>query len=448
VKRSTAPWCGQAFFLRCASSFRIERIALTRDFDLHFGIVSPPVPGHIHPFGALGRELIRRGHRVSLIHMPDLEEQARQEGLEFISIGHQTHPRGSLGASLASLGKLHGVAASKFTIRAVAKTTRMMLEEGPRAVRAAGISILLVDQMEPAGGTIADYLGLPFVTVCNALALNREPGIPPPFTPWRFVDSWWGRARNRLGYLAGDRFTRPVTKVVDRYRRQWGLHPHAGPEDSFSPLAQISQQPSAFDYPRRRLPPQFHYAGPLRSTLPAPIDFPWGKLDGRPLIYASLGTLQNSRLPLFRCFAEACRTLDAQLVMTHGGGLSASDAASISPGPLIVSYAPQLELIARARLTLTHAGLNTVLDSLSYGVPVVAIPITYEQPAIAERLRYAGAGESLAMKGLGSEGLRETIKRVMSAESYTRSARRIAESIREAGGVQKAADIILAGCGG
>jgi zeaxanthin glucosyltransferase len=232
--------------------------------------------------------------------------------------------------------------------------------------------------------------------------------------------------------------------VLNRYRRTWGLQPLACLDDSFSPLAQISQQPSLFDYPRRDLPPTFHYVGPLRGPLPAPIPFPWEKLDGRPLIYASLGTLQNNRLPVFRCFAEACEGLDLQLVMTHGGGLSKSDVDALPPGPVVVGYAPQLELLARARLTLTHAGLNTVLDSLSFGVPVVAVPITYEQPAIAARLRYTGAGESISLSGLDSKRLGKLIRRVLSTASYSESAGTIANSIRKAGGAGTAADIILA----
>ena len=63
------------------------------------------------------------------------------------------------------------------------------------------------------------------------------------------------------------------------------------------------------------------------------------------------------------------------------------------PGdPLVVRYAPQLEVLSRARLTLTHAGLNTVLDSIQCGVPMVAVPLTYEQPAIARRVEWTGAG--------------------------------------------------------
>jgi UDP:flavonoid glycosyltransferase YjiC (YdhE family) len=112
----------------------------------------------------------------------------------------------------------------------------------------------------------------------------------------------------------------------------------------------------------------------------------------------------------------------------------------------VVSYAPQLELLARARLTLTHAGLNTVLDSLTFGVPLVAIPITYEQPAIARRIRYTGVGETISLGRLNPGRLRDRIAWILSPDSpYSANARRVGESIRRAGGgVRRAADIVLA----
>src|SRR5947209_16541876 len=98
---------------------------------MHFGIVSPPVSGHLHPFGALGRELIARGHKVTLFHMRDLEAKARSEELDFVPIGAADHPVGALTQSLATLGTLDGLAALRFTIGEVTKTTRMILRDGP-----------------------------------------------------------------------------------------------------------------------------------------------------------------------------------------------------------------------------------------------------------------------------------------------------------------------------
>ena len=409
----------------------------------HFGIISPPVPGHIHPMSALGRELIARGHRVTYLQMLDLEEKIASEDIEFEPLGQSDHPRGSLPVSLARLGQLQGLQAIRFTIGAVARTTEMVCRDAPEAIRRKRIDALIVDQMEPAGGSVAEHLGLPFVTVCNALAINRDPAVPPAFSPWGPGRSLPARVRNAVGYALSDWMTRPVARVVGEYRHRWHLPRLESPEDSFSRLAQICQMPRQFDFPRTNLPPTFHYVGPLRRRRSRQIEFPWDRLDGRPLVYASLGTLQNSREPVFRCFAEACKSLDVQLVISHGGGLTKDQASQLPGAPLVVSYAPQEEVLARAQLTLTHAGLNTVLDSLACGVPVVAVPITYEQPAIARRIERCGAGRSAQLTGLRASRLREIVRDVLHDARYRTQARVLRQAIVGAGGVERAADMIL-----
>lgn len=412
---------------------------------MHFGIISPPVPGHLHPFGALGRELIARGHRVTVFHMRDLEERVRREDLEFVAVGESDHPPGTLAESLRKIAGLSGLAGVRFTVEAVRKTTEMMCRDGPAAMRGAAIEFLLVDQMEPAGSCLAEHLGIPFVTICNALLLNREPLVPPPFLAWPYRAHILAAARNQIGYALNDWMLQRIRDVVARYREQWGLAPLRHPSDTFSKLAQISQQPIAFDYPRLRLPSTFHYAGPLRRSAPKPIPFPWERLDGRPLVYGSLGTLQNRREATFRCFAEACAGLDVQVVLTHGGGLDEESASRLPGDPLVVSYAPQLELLARASLTLTHAGLNTVLDSLTYGVPLVAVPITFEQPGIASRIEWSGTGRIVRFSELSAERLRAAMRAVLNERSYKANAERVRDSIAQSGGVRRAADVIL-GC--
>jgi zeaxanthin glucosyltransferase len=410
----------------------------------HFGIISPPVSGHIHPFSALGRELIARGHRVTYFQVEDLEQKIQSEGIAFHPIGQSDHPRGSLPESLSQLARLKGLSALRFTIRAVERTTIMVCRDAPEAIEEAGVDALLTDQMEPAGGAVAEHLGLPFVSICNALAINRDPLVPPPFTPWRYRPTWLGAVRNRMGYTVSEWLTRPIAAAVARYRRRWKLPALASPDDSFSRLAQICQMPREFDFPRTTLPNTFHYVGPLRRSSPRPVDFPWGRLDGRPLVYASLGTLQNRREPLFRLIAEACRGLGVQLVISHGNGLSDSEVAGLPGDPLVVGFAPQTDLLARAALTITHAGLNTVLDSLAQGVPLVAIPITYEQPAIARRVEQTGAGRAIALSGLSPSSLNRVVREVLQRSDFRSAAGVIRDAVERAGGVVRAADLVEA----
>jgi zeaxanthin glucosyltransferase len=109
---------------------------------------------------------------------------------------------------------------------------------------------------------------------------------------------------------------------------------------------------------------------------------------------------------------------------------------------LTIGNAPQLELLEKADLTLTHGGLNTVLDSLSCAVPMVLVPLTYEQPAIAVRVARIGAGKILPLSRVSPEGLRSEIRRVMAGPAYSVNARAMAASIRAAGGVIRATEII------
>ena len=405
----------------------------------HYGIICPPVRGHLNPFLALARELQRRGYRVTVFQMPDLASSVRGEQVDFVPIGANDHPAGSLSQSLAALGRLSGLAALRFTVRAVAKTTEMICRDAPQAVQDAQVDMLLVDQTEPAGGSVAEHLGIPFVTLCNALALNREPDVPPPFSPWSYRESVWARMRNRLGYAVSDRILAPVRAVLADYRRRWKLPAHKGSEDSYSRLAQISQQPREFDFPRKLLPSCFHYVGPLRSPERHKVEFPWKRLDGRPLIYASLGTLQNQKTNLYQCFVEACEGLDVQIVIA---GRSPESLGPLPENVIAVSYAPQLELLEKASLTMTHGGLNTVLDSLSYGVPMILVPLTYEQPAIAARVARIGAGEILPLSQVSPARLRTEIGKITGIEAYRVNARGMAASIRRAGGVVRAVDII------
>ena len=113
----------------------------------------------------------------------------------------------------------------------------------------------------------------------------------------------------------------PVTWELVRYRLKHRLPPLAFSHLNAMPpsLVQVAQQPACFDFPRRHLPDHFHYTGPWTEPGAGSDEgFPWDQLDDRPLIYASMGTLQNRLEHVFRIIAEACAGLDAQLVLALG----------------------------------------------------------------------------------------------------------------------------------
>lgn len=409
----------------------------------HFGIICPAGNGHLNPMTALGRELQRRGHRVTLVGILDAKPNALAAGLEFCAIAQSEYPEGKTARVFAQLGELSGLAALRYTISKLQEITTLLLQNAPRAIAQSGIEALLVDQTILEGETVAQYIGIPFVTVCNALVINQDESVPPFFTAWSYSPTRWARLRNQAGNYLIRRISQPMRQVVAQYRQKWRLPPYSSRNDIYSKLAIISQQPAQFEFPRTDLPSWFHFTGPLfDSTARQPVSFPFEKLNGKPLIYASMGTIQNRLIGVFQKIASACEGLDAQLVISLGGSASPESLPELPGKLLVVKYAPQLELLKKATLTITHAGPNTTLESLSNGVPMVAIPIANDQPGVAARIAWTGAGEFVPHSGLSVSRLRTAIQRVLTEDSYKHNALRLQQAIQKGGGVSRAADII------
>ena len=125
------------------------------------------------------------------------------------------------------------------------------------------------------------------------------------------------------------------------------------------------------------------------------VEFPWDRLNGVPLIYASMGTLQNGVPSVFRHILKAASALkNMQFVVVLGNKLDQASFEQIPENVLLVDFAPQLELLKHASLCIKHAGVNTVPESLTNGVPLVAFPVTNDQPGVVARSRTTGGATS------------------------------------------------------
>lgn len=317
------------------------------------------------------------------------------------------------------------------------------MAEAPAAIKNAGVDALVLDQAEMAGSTLAEHTNVPYVHVANALMLNMEADVPPFSMGWGIGGPLLS-VRNRAGNLLMRRAVRPIRDKLNVHRRAWGLRPFDEfMNERFGSSPQISQQPPGFDFPRKELPANFHFVGPLHSPATrAPIAFPWDRLDARPLVYASLGTIQNRLGWAFRAIAEGCAGLNAQLVISLGGGLEQEQFANLPGDPIVVPFAPQLELMKRAAVCITHAGLNTALEALTNGVPMVAIPITNDQPGVAARVRWTGSGEVVPLKQLTASSLREAVSNLLTKTHYRNNARKLQAEIAALKPLERVSEIV------
>lgn len=409
----------------------------------HIGIICVAATGHLNTILPLGYELKQRGHQVTLIGLLDAKEKTEVAGLSFKPFAEIDRPLGFTPASLVKMGELNGIEAFRYSIELFEQSAKILMRDGLIAIREAQVDLLLIDQASFGASSIAEYLGIPFISFTSAIALNRDDSVPPFNFGWNYSPSYFAKLRNRLGYKLLDRLVKPISDIITQYRQSWNLAPFTHPNDAYSPIAQICRQPKEFEFPRQTLPPHFHFTGPLHSLESrSAIDFPYDQLNGKPLIYASMGTIQNRLLEVFNQIAEACKDLDAQLVISLGGSADPANLPAFAGNPIVVKYAPQLELLQKAQLTITHAGLNTTLESLSYGVPMVAIPIANDQPGVAARIAWTETGVVIPVKKLTVAKLREAVQTVLQESKYRDNARKMQVAIQNSGGVKLAADIV------
>ena len=130
------------------------------------------------------------------------------------------------------------------------------------------------------------------------------------------------------------------------------------------------------------------------------------------------------------------------MVLSVGRNVDPNDLGPLPAKTIVVRIAPQIELLKRATLCITHAGLNTTLEALAQGVPLVAIPIGYDQPGVASRIAYHGVGEFVELGDLSKQRLSELIAKVTLNPSYRDKARWFQNVLREKRGLDVAADII------
>ncbi len=406
----------------------------------HLGVVAPAFYSHFQAFHALAVELINRGHQVTFFQQADARRWITDSRVGFHALGASTHPPGSLDASLRRAACSNNPLRIRPVIRDLCAMTTMLCSELPAALAHQGIDALLCDQMEAAGGLVAAGLGIPFVSVACALPVNREPQMPLAVMPFTY-----GTDARSLRLYEGSRqvydwLMRPLREVLRAACRRLAIEPRDGLHDCLSPFAQISQTVEAFDFPRSHLPAHFHAVGPLRNPGPA-LQGHWDIDPDRTFVFASLGTLQGGRRGMFEQIARACRHLNAQLLVAHCGGLKATQERTlIAEGATwVTDFAPQQWTLEKAQAVVTHGGLNTVMDAIVARTPMLVMPIGFDQPGVAARVTYRGAGLQLNRRA-GAQKIHDRLSQLLVHPMEPLD--RLAAELHRAGGTSKAADIV------
>jgi zeaxanthin glucosyltransferase len=413
---------------------------------MKIGLICVPLSGHLNPMIALARKLRSRGHSVIFFGFLDAERAIRIAGLDYISFGEAEYPLGATPAIYAHLATLTGEDVTSYSCEKVyPRRCQTALEQLPQKLSAAGVQALVIDKSHHFVELLAMSMGIPYVVVWNSYHYDSSGSTPPFNFNWPHETTPEAIARNLDAVRKMDDLFSPTLAVAKSWARKnnmkinWGFH-HA----SVSRYGIITQSLKEFDFEDCSQPEGFYYTGPFQDdTGREPVPFPWEQLTGVPLVYASMGTLFNGLENVYRSILEVIGRLpDVQLVLSVGHNLRITDLGRIPSNVIAVPYAPQIELLKRASLCITHAGLNTTMESLAAGCPMVAIPVGFDQPGISARIKHHGLGESMPIGDLTVHTLSEAVRKVLKDPSYRNKARYFQEVIAKTRCLDLAAEII------
>jgi len=375
-----------------------------------------------------------------------VEPFARAADLTFVPFCENEYPTGSIAKLYAPISRLHGLEAARQSVRDKnAGLFTAASRELPWKVRQAGVEALVIDVIHTYLELVPLSLDMPYAQVSTGLPLDFSGSTPPFFFSWPHEATTVALDRNREGLKAAGEIFAPIVSLAKAYAEKVGLGiDWDDPAATTSKLAVITQTPREFDFPGIAWPSHFHYAGPFHDgTGREAITFPCEKLTGKPLVYASMGTLVNGLERVYRIILQALEEVpEIQAVLSIGRNVEPETLGNVPSNVIVVHTAPQIQLLKHAALCITHAGLNTALEALANGVPMVAIPMGYDQPGVAARIAYHGVGEFLEIEHLSVEPVRRLIEQVLENPQYREKARKFQAAIARTRGLDLAAELI------
>ncbi|MFD7863020.1 macrolide family glycosyltransferase [Streptomyces sp. NPDC059783] len=167
--------------------------------------------------------------------------------------------------------------------------------------------------------------------------------------------------------------------------------------------------------------------------------------DGRPVVLVALGSFgYENQAAFYRDALAALADLPWHVVMSLGGLVTADDLGPLPPNVEAAPWVPQLSVLSHASAFVSHAGMGSTMEALSFGVPPVVVPRTGEQDLVAARVAELGLGRSIAPADLDAPGLRAAVLGLAEDRETRRRVRELSASIADRRGPSLAADTIEA----
>jgi MGT family glycosyltransferase len=382
-----------------------------------------PLHGHVNPSLALVHELVGRGETITYYSTDEFAPAIRRTGAAFAP--YRSTRIADLHLLPERLEEL-----SRLLIGVTAEVLDHQLDE----FRAARPDYLIADSVAPWGQWLAEILRAPLATSTSTFAINRR--------VLAYAARHGARPQSARAALAKCHHVLQAFASIRQLRRRYGVNGPGIMGSLFGRSGVNIVYTSRFFQPcAATFDASFHFIGPSIDSRTPPAG--WKPLPDRAFVYVSLGTLFNQNPQFFRQCVEAFSGADFHVIMAVGHRIPLSSLGPLPPNITVHAYVPQLEVLQRTRVFVTHGGMNSVNEGLFYGVPLLVIPQMSEQLIVGRRVEELGAGLCLTSSNLAPDTLRVSVTRLVADVQFRQQAGGVSDSLRGAGGVARGAEAIV-----
>lgn len=380
-----------------------------------------PAHGHTNPTLGVVRELVSRGHEVWYYSYNVMREKIESAGAKFISCDDYDTEQKLTPKDATRVGK-----DLAFSTKILVDTTLALDDMVCKAMEELKPDCIVADSMALWGKAVALKLGIPFISSTTTFAFNEhsakvmKQGIGD-LIKMLFSIPKISKQVKRLkdkGY--------PVNNILDIIGNNANTHTIVYTSPEFQPCSETFSDKYAF-------------VGPSVRSATEEIEKTRDKL-----IYISMGTVNNDMMPFYKKCISAFSDTDFQVIMSVGNLVSVEDFGILPDNISVFPYVDQIAVLKKADVFISHAGMNSVSESLYFEVPLIMFPQTTEQKGVAERVLELGAGIKLDKPDVVS--VLNAVNQILNSDTYKKNAEKIAEDFKNCSGVKGAADKITEVC--
>ncbi len=346
--------------------------------SLHYVFMGVPCYGHIKPTLEIVDALTKRGHRVTYFNVPKFKNKIEEAGATFVDYNTISfrNPQPVNAKSMDLLWTYQGL-------------NTVMRELWPTLLefqKYNHIDVIVYDQFAVWGKLLARQHNIP--SVCSSSMLLRTP------------EEW--------GMLA--------TKIPSHfsYQEMFNCFSYQEMLNCFSCLEadKVLAYTSADFQPEIKERNNIVFFGNRlnKKTASSPQMF-----DQNALVYISFGTEYNCDVATLGTLIDFFKNTPHQVIISTGGNEDVYNILLKKNAPKnihIHKWVDQKDVLSKASLFITHAGMNSVYEAINWSVPMIMIPQMEEQRFNAHKVRKLGLGYVLDSKDPSQENIKEAMETI------------------------------------